>query len=72
MTLPRSRGLRVPGVPVLLLILALLDLQTEIRLIVDHFTFASLLAAISNHLLATVTLVLLPSLWRLYQRKTPS
>jgi hypothetical protein len=72
MTQPRSRRPGVPPVPLLLLLLALLDLQTEIRLILDHFTIASLLAAISNHLLATTTLVLLPSLWRLYQRESLS
>jgi hypothetical protein len=72
MSQPRSPRPRVPPVPLLLLLLALLDLQTEIRLILDHFTLSSLLAAISNHLLATTTLVLLPSLWRLYQRESPS
>ncbi len=72
MNLPRSRGQRVPPVPLLLLVLALLDLRTEIRLLVDHFTLSSLVAAITNHLLATTTLLLLPSLWRLYQRQTPS
>jgi hypothetical protein len=71
MTPPQSRRQRVPGVPLLLLLLALLDLQTDIRLLLDHFTVASLFAAISNHLLATTTLVLLPSLWRLYQRQAP-
>jgi hypothetical protein len=53
-------------------VLALLDLRTEIRLLLDHLTFTSLVAAITNHLLATTTLLLLPSLWRLYQRQTPS
>ena len=57
----------VPFVPVLLLVLALLDLETEIRLLIDHFTFTTLLVAIQTHLLATITLLLLPSLWRVYQ-----
>lgn len=71
MTGPSSRGPKVPPVPLLLLLLALVDLQTDIRLLVDHFTFTTLFTAIQTHLLATATLLLLPSLWRLYQR-TPS
>lgn len=63
-----SRGRKLPAIPVLLLLLALLDLKSEIRLLVDHFTFTTLVAAIQTHLLAVTTLALLPSLWRLYQR----
>lgn len=71
MNKPSSRGVRVPVVPLLLLLLALLDLETELRLLLDHFTITSLVVAIQNHLLATTTLLLLPSLWRIYQRKLP-
>jgi hypothetical protein len=71
MNKPSSRGVRVPVVPLLLLLLALLDLETELRLLLDHFTLTSLVVAIQNHLLATTTLLLLPSLWRIYQRKLP-
>jgi hypothetical protein len=67
MTKPAPRRFRVPTIPLLLLLLALLDLQTEIRLLLDHFTVATLLGAIQNHLLATTTLLLLPSLWRHYK-----
>ncbi|MFM1799239.1 MAG: hypothetical protein RLZZ117_1517 [Cyanobacteriota bacterium] len=66
-----STGVKVPLVPPLLLLLALMDLETEIRLLLDHFTFSTLASAIQNHLLATTTLLLLPSLWRLYRRATP-
>lgn len=66
-----SGGGRVPLVPFLLLLLALLDLETEIRLLVDHFTVTTLFTAIQTHPLATTVLVLLPSLWRLYQRPQP-
>ncbi|MEB3260118.1 MAG: hypothetical protein VKP63_05770 [Cyanobacteriota bacterium] len=62
------RKLKIPLVPLLLLLLALVDLQTDIRLLLDHFTFTTLLSAIQNHLLATATLLLLPSLWRHYRR----
>lgn len=68
---PSSRGVRVPMVPLLLVLLALLDLRTDIRLLLDHFTITSLFSAIQNHLLATTTLVLLPSLWRTYQGQQP-
>jgi hypothetical protein len=63
-----SKGRKLPAIPVLLLLLALLDLKSEIRLLFDHFTFTTLVAAIQTHLLAVTTLALLPSLWRLYQR----
>jgi hypothetical protein len=59
---------KVPAVPMLLLVLAFLDLKSELRLLLDHFTFTTLLAAIQSHLLAVTILALLPSLWRIYQR----
>jgi hypothetical protein len=71
MNKPSSRGLRVPLVPFILFVLALLDLQTELRLLIDHFTVTSLVVAIQSHLLAVTTLLLLPSLWRLYLRQSP-
>ncbi|MFN6337725.1 MAG: hypothetical protein ACK41W_03205 [Cyanobacteriota bacterium] len=57
-----------PAIPMLLLVLSLIDLKSEIRLLLDHFTFTTLFAAVQSHLLAVTTLLLLPSLWRLYQR----
>lgn len=71
MTKRPSRGGGVPLVPIILFVLALLDLETEIRLLIDHFTITTLFVAIQTHLLATTTLLLLPSLWRLYQRGQP-
>lgn len=62
----RRHGSRA-WVPLLLLILALLDLRTELLLLFDHLTFTSLLAAIRSHTLAVLVLVLLPSLWRRYR-----
>ena len=53
------RGLQLPGIPLLLLLLALLDLRLEL---------SSFLVAIQNHLLAVTILLLQPSLWRHYQR----
>ena len=52
--------------PLLLGILALLDLRVELRLLFDHFTLTSLMFAIRHHLLAVVVILFLPSLWRHY------
>lgn len=57
------------GVPLLLLLLALIDLRIELQLLADHFTFTSLLAAVQSHLLAVVVLLLQPSVWRHYRRR---
>jgi hypothetical protein len=59
---------RLPLIPLLLLVLALADLKSEIRLLLDHFTLTTLLVAIQNHLLAVTILLLLPSLWKRYRR----
>ena len=61
---------KVPPIPVLLFVLALADLRGDLRLLLDHFTFSSLLAAVQNHLLAVAVLLLLPSLWRLYRKES--
>ncbi|MDH4404655.1 MAG: hypothetical protein QE276_01355 [Cyanobium sp. D14.bin.5] len=56
-------------VPILLALLALLDLRVELQLLADHFTLSSLAAAIRNHLLATAVLLLLPSLLHHYRQR---
>ena len=53
-------------IPLLLLLLALSDLRTELRLLADQITFTSLIFAVRHHLLAVVVLLLQPSLWRRY------
>jgi len=58
-------------VPLLLGLLALLDLRVEIQLLLDHLTIASLAAAIRNHLLATAVILLLPSLSQKYRQLPP-
>ena len=50
------------GVPLLLGLLALLDLRVELQLLADHFTLAAVGAAVRSHLLAVAVLMLLPSL----------
>ena len=63
------RSLRGSIVPILLALLALLDLRVELQLLADHFTLSSLAAAVRNHLLATAVLLLLPSLLRHYRQR---
>ena len=48
--------------------LALWDLRTELQLLRDHFTVTTLGAAIWNHPLAVVVLLLVPSM---LLRRTP-
>lgn len=55
-----------PLIPVVLVVLALLDLRVDLRLLIDHFTFTSLAEAVRFHPLAVMVLLLTPSLWRRY------
>ncbi|MEB3296219.1 MAG: hypothetical protein VKL23_01645 [Cyanobacteriota bacterium] len=50
--------------PLALAGLALYDLRVDIRLLFDHFTWTSLLAAATTHPLAVAVLVLTPALIR--------
>ena len=73
--MPKSFGLRPRpggfwyGVPLLLGLLALLDLRVELQLLADHFTLAAVGAAVRAHLLAVAVLLLLPSLINHYRDK---
>ena len=53
--------------PILLGLLALLDLRVELILLFDHITWTSLAEALRNHILAVTVLFSLPSLWRHYR-----
>ena len=55
--------------PLLLGLLALLDLRVELQLLADHFTLAALAAAVRSHPLAVAVLLLLPSLLHHYRRR---
>ena len=54
------RPLQLPLVPILLALLALLDLRTEVQLLADHFTFASLVEIPRHHPLAIAVLLFTP------------
>jgi len=53
--------------PLLLGLLALLDLRVELILLFDHITWTSLAEGLRNHILAVAVLLALPSLWRHYR-----
>ena len=67
---PRTSHPSLSLVPLILLMLALADLHIDLRLLLDHFTFASLFAAIRHHNLAVVVLLLQRSLWHRYHHWT--
>ncbi|MCT0248434.1 hypothetical protein [Synechococcus sp. CS-205] len=56
-----------PLIPLLLVLLAFGDLRSELRLLLDHFTWSSLVTAMQQHPLAVAVLVLTPSLIRHYR-----
>jgi len=46
--------------------MALVDLRMEFLLLLDHFTFTSLIYGVRHHALAVMVLLAAPSLWRRY------
>ncbi len=52
--------------PLILLLFAVLDLRVDIQIMLDHFTFSSLLFALRNNPLAALILLSTPSIWRHY------
>jgi hypothetical protein len=60
----RSARQRLPLIPLLLALLALLDLRTELQLLVDHFTITSLVEIPLHHPLALAVLLCTPWLMR--------
>jgi len=63
----RGRRRAARWFPALLMALALLDLRTELLLLIDQFTFTSLAYTVRYHLLAVVVLLASGSLWMRYQ-----
>ncbi|MBE9153562.1 hypothetical protein IQ216_10740 [Cyanobium sp. LEGE 06143] len=57
----------IPALPILLGLLALVDLRFDLRLLADHFTFTTLWNTVVHHALAVLVLLLLPDLWRRYR-----
>jgi hypothetical protein len=63
MSVSRSEPRSIPWTLLLLGILALVDLRIELLLLLDHFTWTSLMAIPLAHPLAIAVLILLPGLW---------
>jgi hypothetical protein len=63
MTASSGRRRSIPWPLVLLGLLALIDLRVELQLLLEHFTWTSLLAIPLAHPLAIAVLLLLPGLW---------
>ena len=59
----RTARLRLPLIPLVLALLALLDLRTEFQLLLDHFTITSLVEIPRHHPLAIAVLLCTPWLW---------
>ena len=59
----RTARLRLPLIPLVLALLALLDLRTEFQLLLDHFTITSLVEIPRHHPLAIAVLFCTPWLW---------
>jgi hypothetical protein len=55
-------------VPLVLALLALLDLRQDLQLLADQFTVTSLFALVRYPPDAVLVLLLLPSLWGRYRR----
>ena len=49
-------------IPLLLLLFALIDLKTEIRILYDHFTMTSVVYMIRHHFLAIYSILISPIL----------
>ncbi|MBD1193731.1 hypothetical protein [Vulcanococcus sp. Clear-D1] len=59
----RPARLQLPLIPLLLALLALMDLRTELQLLLDHFTITSLVEIPRHHPLAMAVLLCTPWLW---------
>jgi hypothetical protein len=53
--------------PLLLGLLALLDLRVELILLFDHITWIALVEGLRSHILAVAVLLSMPYLWRHYR-----
>ena len=54
--------LKYNWIPIILIILAVYDLRVDIRLLLDFFTFSTLIYTISEHPLALTVLLTIPTI----------
>ena len=52
------------SIAICLFLFALIDLRTEIRILLDHFTFTSLAYSVKHHPLAILVLICTPLLFK--------
>ncbi len=55
-------------IPTILLLLSLLDLRTEIKILLDHLTLTSLIYTVKHHILAVSIIISSPSLFKVYSK----
>ena len=55
-------------IPIILVLLAFLDIRTELLIILDHLTVTSLIYTVKYHLLAITVLLVSPSLFQAYSK----
>jgi len=55
--------LKINWIQILLILLAIYDLRIDLKLLLDFFTFSSLIYTISEHPLAITTLITIPNLF---------
>ncbi len=58
------RYIKINWIPILLILSSIYDLRVELRLLLDSFSFTSLLYALSDHPLAIVVLLSTPGLFK--------
>ena len=56
---------RYNWIQTILILLSIYDLRTDLRLLLDFFTFSSLFYTISSHPLALAVLITMPSMFNL-------
>ena len=56
--------LKLNWIQIFLIILSIYDLRIDIRLLFDYFTFSSLLYTITEHPLAVIVLITIPTLFK--------
>ena len=56
--------LKLNWIQIILIIFSIYDLRIDIRLLFDYFTFSSLLYTISEHPLAIIVLITIPTLFK--------
>ena len=56
--------LKYNWIPIILISLSIYDLRIDLRLLLDSFTFSSLLYTITEHPLAVIVLITIPTLFK--------